>query len=184
MPESRNIFNNVNDFPTFATVRANQALTYIEVWAPHTTLAHLAELVTKARLLGPDRPVILAAYLSAYQGDEAAALQAEKLQLATVFSHGGTVLLHGEEAAVLTEAYYVTHKEIAAATQDAARRYFDLAVRYGDLLFAAERRHAHASRRRERRGADRGAGRGRDRRRRRERSGDASCACRAGCSSA
>jgi dextranase len=138
VPGSRNIFNNVNDFPTFATVRANQALTYIEVWAPHTTLAHLAELVTKARLLGPDRPVILAAYLSAYRGDEAAALQAEKLQLATVFSHGGTVLLHGEESAVLTEAYYVTHEEIAPATQDAARRYFDLAVRYGDLLFAAD----------------------------------------------
>jgi dextranase len=138
VPESRNIFNNVNDFPTFATVRANQALTYIEVWAPHTSLTHLADLVTKARLLAPDRPVILAAYLSAYQGDEAAALQAEKLQLATVFSHGGTVLLHGEEAAVLTEAYYVTHKEISPATQDAARGYFDLAVRYGDLLFAAE----------------------------------------------
>jgi dextranase len=138
VPESRNIFNNVNDFPTFATVRADQALTYIEVWAPHTTLGHLAELVTKARLLAPDRPVILAAYLLAYQGDEAAALQAEKLQLATVFSHGGTVLLHGEESAVLTEAYYVTHKDIAPATQDAARRYFDLAVRYGDLLFAAD----------------------------------------------
>lgn len=138
VPESRNIFNNVNDFPTFATVRADQALTYIEVWAPHTTLTHLAELVTKARLLGPGRAVILAAYLSAYQGDEAAALQAEKLQLATVFSHGGTVLLHGEEAAVLTEAYYVTHKEIGPATQDVARRYFDLAVRYGDLLFAAD----------------------------------------------
>jgi dextranase len=138
VPESRNIFNNVNDFPTFATVRANQALTYIEVWPPHTRLSHLADLVTKARLLAPARPVVLAAYLSAYQGDEAAALQAEKLQLATVFSHGGTVLLHGEEAAVLTEAYYVTHKEIAPATQDAARRYFDFAVRYGDLLVAAE----------------------------------------------
>ena len=138
VPESRLIFNNVNDFPTFATVRADQALTYIEVWAPHTKLGHLADLVTKAQLLSPDRAVILAAYLSAYQGEEAAALQAEKLQLATVFSHGGTVLLHGEESAVLTEAYYVTHKEIAPATQDAARRYFDLAVRYGDLLFAAD----------------------------------------------
>ena len=94
------------------------------------------------------------------------------------------MLLHGEEAAVLTEAYYVTHKEIAAATQDTARRYFDLAVRYGDLLFAAEDVDAHASRRRERRGADRGAGAGRDRLPRPERSGDASCACEAGCSSA
>lgn len=135
LPESQLIFNNVNDFPTFATARANQALTYIEVWAPHTRLAHLAELVTKARLLAPDKPVILAAYLSSYYGDEAAALQAEKLQLATVFSHGGTVLLHGEENSALTEAYYVTHKDLSAETQDAARRYFDFAVRYGDLLY-------------------------------------------------
>ena len=137
VPEARLIFNNVNDFPTFATVRADQALTYIEVWAPHTRLRHLAELVTNARLLTPERPVILAAYLSAYQGDEAAALQAEKLLLSTVFSHGGTVLLHGEESAVLTEAYYVTHREVALETHDVARRYFDLVVRYGDLLFAA-----------------------------------------------
>ena len=138
VPESRNIFNNVNDFPTFATVRANQALTYIEVWAPHTTLTHLADLVTKARLLAPERAVILAAYLSVHRGEEAAALQAEKLQLATVFSHGGSVLLHGEESAVLTEAYYVTHKEIAPAVQEGARRYFDFAVRYGDLLFGTD----------------------------------------------
>jgi dextranase len=138
LPDARLIFNNVNDFPTFATARANQALTYIEVWAPHTKLRHLAELVTKARLIAPEKPVILAAYLSAYQGAEAGALQAEKLQLATVFSHGGTVLLHGEEAAVLTEAYYVSHRTISPEAQDAARLYFDFAVRYGDLLFADE----------------------------------------------
>ena len=57
------------------------------------------------------------------------------LQLATVFSHGGTVLLHGEESAALTEAYYVRHKDLAEETQDAARLYFDFAVRYGDLLY-------------------------------------------------
>lgn len=135
VPDAKLIFNNVNDFPTWATAHARQALTYIEVWAPHTRLRHLAELVTKARAYAPDKPVILAAYLSTYTGDEAEALQAEKLQLATSFSHGGTVLLHGEEDAVLTEAYYVSHKRISEAAQDAARRYFDFAVRYGDLLF-------------------------------------------------
>ena len=138
LPDTKLIFNNVNDFPTWSTTQASQALTYIEVWSPHTRLAHLSDLITNARAYAPDRPVILAAYLSAYTGDEAAALQAEKLQLATVFSHGGTVLLHGEEDAVLTEAYYVTHKRISAAAQDAARRYFDFAVRYGDLLYDAE----------------------------------------------
>ncbi len=167
VPEARLIFNNVNDFPTFATVRAAQALTYIEVWAPHTRLRHLAELVSTARLLAPDRPVVLAAYLSAYQGDEVAALQAEKLQLATVFSHGGTVLLHGEESAVLTEAYYVKHR--LGDARDAGRRAPVLRLRRALRRPALRRRHArgdaHASRRRQRGGADRGAGARRDRRR-------------------
>ena len=135
VPDAELIFNNVNDFPTWATAAARQALTYIEVWAPHTRLTHLAELVTKARSYAPEQPVILAAYLSSYTGDEAGAVAAEQLQLATVFSHGGTVLLHGEEDAVLTEAYYVSHRRISKRAQDEARRYFDFAVRYGDLLF-------------------------------------------------
>jgi dextranase len=137
LPDAELIFNNVNDFPTWATTQARQALTYIEVWSPHTRLRHLADLVTKARSYAPDKPVILAAYLSSHNGDEDGAVQAEKLQLATTFSHGGTVLLHGEEDAVLTEAYYVSHKRLSAEAQDAARRYFDFAVRYGDLLYDA-----------------------------------------------
>jgi hypothetical protein len=60
------------------------------------------------------------------------------LQHAVVFSHGGTVLLHGEERNVLTEAYYVSNKEISAESSDAARRCYDFAVRYGDLLFDRE----------------------------------------------
>jgi hypothetical protein len=46
--------------------------------------------------------------------------------------------LHGEERNVLTEAYYVSNKEIAAESSDAARRAYDFAVRYGDLLFDRE----------------------------------------------
>jgi dextranase len=137
VPEARLIFNNVNDFPTWATAHARQAVTYIEVWPPHTRLRHLAWLVEKARLHAPGRPVVLAAYLTAYLGDEAAAVRAEQLQLATVFSSGATVLLHGEERAVLTDPYYVRHGELSPEAQDATRRYFDFAVRYGDLLFDA-----------------------------------------------
>ncbi len=132
---ARLIFNNVNDFPTWATAGTNQDATYIEVWAPHDRLAHLAELVSKAKSMARDKPVILAAYLSTYARDERAGTAAEELQLATVFSHGGTVLLHGEEDAALTEAYYVSHKRLGRESQATARRYFDFAVRYGDLLF-------------------------------------------------
>jgi dextranase len=79
--------------------------------------------------------VILAAYLSLFGDDPQAAAAAERLLLATVFSHGGTLLLHGEERAVLTDPYYVDHSEVDDATLSTTRRYYDFAVRYGDLLF-------------------------------------------------
>ncbi len=136
LPESRLIFNNVNDFPTWTTARATQSAIYIEVWAPHIRLGHLAELVTKARGFDPDKPIILAAYLNAYDaGDEAEASAAERLQHAVVFSHGGTVLLHGESRNVLTEAYYVSNHELGDDAHAASKRCYDFAVRYGDLLF-------------------------------------------------
>jgi dextranase len=136
LPDSRLIFNNVNDFPTWATARAMQAAIYIEVWAPHVRLAHLAELVSKARAYDREKPIILAAYLWTYaSGGEEEAAAAERLQHAVVFSHGGTVLLHGENRNVLTEAYYVSNHELGDDAREASRRCYDFAVRYGDLLF-------------------------------------------------
>ena len=135
LPDARLIFNNVNDFPTETTAAADQAASYIEVWPPHDDLSHVAGLVSKARLLAPGRPVIVAAYLSQFMQDAETAAAAERLLLATVFSHGGTVLLHGEERAVLTDPYYVRHAEVDDATLETTRLYYDFAVRYGDLLF-------------------------------------------------
>jgi len=135
LPDRHLVFNNVNDFPTWTTATAPQSATYIEVWPPHSRLAHLAALVAKARALAPRRTPILAAYLSAYRHDEAAARAAERLELATAWSHGGGVLLHGEAGAALTEAYYVRHKRLGPESLAATRRSYDFAVRYGDLLF-------------------------------------------------
>jgi dextranase len=135
LPDARLVFNNVNDFPTWATARAPQDAVYVEVWPPHDRLDHLGGLVAKARALAPDKPVSLAAYLSAYAADAAGAEEALRLELATVFSHGGSCLLFGEDDAILTDPYYVRHHRLDAAAGEAARRYHDFAVRYGDLLF-------------------------------------------------
>jgi dextranase len=137
VPEARLIFNNVNDFPTWSTATAGQDAIYIEVWPPHDRLDDLARLVSSAHALAPDKSVILAAYLAVYadNGQRAGAPEAERLLLATVFSHGGTALLHGESRGVLTEAYYVRHEELSAGEEASTRRYYDFAVRYGDLLF-------------------------------------------------
>jgi dextranase len=135
MPDATLVFNNVNDFPTWATARAPQDAVYIEVWPPHERLDHLGELVARARALAPEKPVALAAYLSSYARDDETARAAMCLELATVFSHGATCLLHGEEDAILVDPYYVRHEHMDAAAVAAARDYYDFAVRYGDLLF-------------------------------------------------
>jgi dextranase len=136
LPQAQLIFNNVNDFPTWTTAGAAQAAVYIEVWSPHDRLADIASLVQKAQSLAPEKSVILAAYLSVYgNGDHGAAHEAERLLLATVFSHGASALLHGEERSILTEAYYVRHADLSPENEASTRRYYDFAVRYGDLLF-------------------------------------------------
>jgi dextranase len=135
LPEARLIFNNVNNYPTWATANAPQDAVYIEVWPPHTRLDHLARLVRDARAVS-DKPVILAAYLSVFgSAGEDAALSAARLAMATIFSHGGFHLLVGEDGAVLTDPYYVRHHAVGDATRTALRRWYDFAVRYGDLLY-------------------------------------------------
>lgn len=139
LPEARLIFNNVNAFPLWSTASAPQDAVYVEVWPPHHRLGHLAELVSTSRHLAPEKPPILAAYLSPYSGaDFRAAERAAKLVMATIFSHGGFHLLCGEEGAVLTDPYYPRHARLGARGREMFRRWYDFAVRYGDLLFLPE----------------------------------------------
>lgn len=136
LPGARLIFNNVNDFPTWATASTPQDAVYIEVWPPHERLDHLASLVTKARSLAPEKPVILAAYLTSFAtAPEDSALAAARLTMATIFSHGGFHLLNGEDGAVLTDPYYPRHHRLSARGREVMRRWYDFVVRYGDLLF-------------------------------------------------
>jgi dextranase len=137
LPSTRLIFNNVNAFPVWATAGVPQDAVYVEVWPPHDRLEHLAQLVAEARRLAPQKPAILAAYLSVFgRASEAAALRAARLTMATIFSHGGSHLLCGEDGAVLTDPYYPKHHVLGARGRDALRRWYDFAVRYGDLLYA------------------------------------------------
>lgn len=137
LPDATLIFNNVNDYPTWTTVDAPQDATYIEVWPPHDTYADLAALVTKARHLDPDRPVILAAYLEPFADNEQEprSAAAARLALATVFSHGGHYLLCGEHDGVLTHPYYPNYATVGDRTMEAVRECFDLAVALGDVLY-------------------------------------------------
>jgi dextranase len=138
LPDACLIFNNVNDFPSWASTRSPQDVTYTEVWEPHDTLADLAAVATRSRALAPDRPAVLAAYQSVYAGSPDGADDATRLTMATAFSHGATQLLAGEDGRLLVDPYYVRNHPAASSTLDMLARWYDLLVAAGDVLFAAD----------------------------------------------
>lgn len=136
LPHARFMFNNVNDFGTAETATAPQDATYIEVWEPHTTLQDLANLAAAARSRRPGHPPILSAYLSCFRDErEERAIAAAELVMATVFAAGATHLLLGEDGAALTDPYYPRHHELSPAGLEALVPWYDVAVRYGDVLY-------------------------------------------------
>lgn len=136
LPDATLVFNNVNNYPTWATVNTPQDAIYIEVWPPHDTYCDLADLIRDAHAHAPDKPVILAAYLTPFATEDPARAEwAARLALATVFSHGGHYLLCGEGNAVLTDPYYPNFARVPADSHAVLRRSFDHAVALGDLLY-------------------------------------------------
>ena len=149
LPEATLFFNNVNDYPTWASTTTPLDTTYIEVWDPHKEYRHLVTLIEAARLSAPGRPVVLAAYLVPYaDGSTPGADWAARLALATVLSHGGHHLLCGEGNGVLTHPYYPSFARVGEPTMRLLRDQLDFAVANGDLLHAPEGRtitHSHLS---------------------------------------
>lgn len=137
LPEARLIFNNVNDFPTWRTAALSQDAVYIEPWVPNDTLGSLAELARRARASSAGQPVVLAAYQHIYDSEPAdAADRAAALTMATVFSHGATQLLVGEEGRLLVDPYYVRNHPAEADTLEFLTRWYDFVVEHDALLMA------------------------------------------------
>ena len=135
LPESRLIFNNVNDFPTWDTGAAPQDAVYIEPWKPVLTLGALADVATRAKSVAGGKPVVLAAYQHVY--DTAPAVSSDRaaaLTMATLLSHGATQLLAGEDGRLLVDPYYVRNHEAEAGTLDMLTRWYDFAVEHDALL--------------------------------------------------
>jgi dextranase len=138
LPEAHLVFNNVNDFPTGLTARAAQDAVYIEPWAPQLTLQALADTVTRARVAGQGKPVVLAAYQHVY--DKASAEESDRataLTMAMLYSHGATQLLAGETDRLLCDPYYVRNHVMEASTRDLLKRWYDFLVVHDELLMPA-----------------------------------------------
>ncbi|MDQ1726416.1 MAG: dextranase [Frankiaceae bacterium] len=135
LPASRLIFNNVNDFPTWRTAASPQDVVYIEAWAPHTTIGHLAQLVRRAASVAGGKPIVVAAYQHVYDHAEpGAADAATAFTMATLFSHGAAHLLCGEDNRILVDPYYVRNHEVTASTAALLKRWYDFQVEHVELL--------------------------------------------------
>jgi dextranase len=140
LPDAHLVFNNVNDFPTWVTAHSRQDAVYIEVWEPHVTLGDLGAVVARARAESEGKPVVIAAYQSVYRAEAEvgrgaeAADRATALTMATLFSHGATQLLAGEEGNVLVDPYYVHNLRAEPSTRDLLHRWYDFLVAHDELL--------------------------------------------------
>jgi dextranase len=80
----------------------------------------------------------MSAYLSCYAVDEAGANSAAALVMATVWSHGGSHLLLGEDSNSLTGPYYPDNFRLSPSSPPFFASWYDFQVRYGDLLYDRE----------------------------------------------
>ena len=135
MPQQQLVFNNVNDFPTWATAPTGQDAVYIEVWDPNTTLGSLAAIVSRAKSVALGKPIVIAAYQHVYDSVPAAAADlATSFTMATLFSHGATHLLAGESDRILVDPYYVRNHVVEPSTADLLKRWYDFLVEHDEIL--------------------------------------------------
>lgn len=144
LPKSTLIFNNVNDFPTWSTSNSPQNAIYIEVWEPHSTYKDLSELVAKSRMLNPELPIILSAYLNPFkdlgsQDSINSARAALALAFATISSGGASHLITGGDGRVLHDPYYVRNYTADVDTRGDLENYFNFLVTIGDFIYDGTR---------------------------------------------
>jgi dextranase len=121
-------FNAVGNWPIETLAASPQDFVYIEIWPPRTRYRDLPEIVLEARKLSGGKPVVIALYLPA---DRPANI---RLADALLFSCGGARIELGEQARLLSDPYFPKHQAIPEGLRKVLRRYYDFAVRYGELL--------------------------------------------------
>ena len=144
IPTAKFIFNNVNDFPTWSTSKTSQHATYIEVWDPNSSYNDLTRLVDRSRLLAPEKPVILSAYLKPFANisNEAEKTSAEasfQLAFAAISSSGASHLITGGNAQILHDPYYVRNHKAAESTSVILEQMHNFLVASGDILYDKSR---------------------------------------------
>jgi len=129
------IFNNVGNWPVYATAPTDQDMIYVEVWEPYTTYEHIQRIIMEARSF-TDKPIIISAYLKPFMSNEhVKACNALKLMTACVVANGANHLIMGENQSILTQGYYVDYYPLEDKLFSEIRKYYDFMIRYSALFY-------------------------------------------------
>jgi dextranase len=136
----RVLFNAVDGWPLDAVAPAATAATYIEVWPPDDRYSDLVRIVDQARLAGPGKAIVVAAYLSALRaagGDPArrrGAIEGLILLSSVLLAAGAYHHVLAEQDRILVEGYYPEAQPIGRREARALRAAWRFSARYLHLL--------------------------------------------------
>jgi dextranase len=132
LPDSAVTLNAVKNWPMEALAASEEDFYYVELWPNTPTYRDLRHVVTEARASSVGKPVVVAIYLPADQPANV------RLVDAVILASGGSRIELGEHARLLADPYFPRHQPIGADLATGLRRYWDVSVRYGDLLFDSQ----------------------------------------------
>jgi len=128
-PAATVTFNAVKNWPMEELAASPEDFYYMELWPDTPLYSDLAEAVTFVRRSMRGKPVVVAAYIPAARPANVL------LANAVILASGGARIELGEEARLLADPYFPKHEALDPQLATSLRRYWDVAVRYGDLLF-------------------------------------------------
>ena len=121
-------FNAVGNWPIDSLAAAPQDFVYIELWPETPSYQDVFDIVRGGREKSGGKPVVIAQYVPVEHEANI------RLSDALIFSLGGSRIELGEEGRLLTDPYFPKHQAIPADLEQVFRRYYDFAVRYGELI--------------------------------------------------
>jgi dextranase len=127
-PDACVTFNAVKNWPIDELAVAPQDFVYIELWPETPTYQELYEIARGGRAKSGSKPVVIAQYIPV---DHEANI---RLSDALIFASGGSRIELGEQGRLLCDPYFPKHQAIPETFQNVLRRYYDFAVRYGELI--------------------------------------------------
>lgn len=133
-PQAPIVFNAVKNWPIESLAASQQDFMYIEIWPPKTSYQELGDIVSQARTLSGEKPVVIAAYIPAKHEANV------RLADAVIFANGGTRIELGEGKRLLTDPYFPKHEKLSPDLEKVLLNYHDFMVCYGDLIGPSQKR--------------------------------------------